>query len=171
MLKISRFRDKVLFQKAAAVKDDEYGPELEKVLSDMGTTMYTSRGVGLAGPQVGDSRRLIVADLGYVDSSDYGSNLIKMVNPEVISFSEEEAKAEEGCLSYPGLAVKVSRPLAINVKFYSPSGVEQNQTFNGWQARIIMHEIDHLNGVTLFSRASNLKRSRYEKKIKKLDFK
>jgi peptide deformylase len=167
MLDIRKYKDRVLFEKAREVTEDEFGEELESLLSDMAFTMYGSRGVGLAGPQVGDSRRILVADFGYVVGEDYGTNLVKMVNPRVVSSSVEEANAEEGCSSDPGLAVKVNRPIAIHVKFFSPSGEEESRTFNDWQARIIQHELDHLDGVTLYSRASNFKRTRYDKQIKK----
>jgi len=123
--------------------------------------------VGLAGQQVSDSRRILVADLSYVIGENYGSNLIKMVNPTVTSSSVEESKAEEGCLSYPELAVKVTRPIAVHVKFFSPMGEEDSRTFNDWQARIILHEIDHLNGVTLYSHAGKLSKNRYDKKMRK----
>ena len=165
MLKVKKHKDKVLFCKAREVAEDEFNQELEELVSSMAHTMYASRGVGLSGPQVGDSRRILVADLGYVVGEDYGSNIVKMVNPTVISWSEEEVRAEEGCLSYPGLAVSVTRPVAIHVRFFSPLGVEETRTFNDWQARIIQHEIDHLDGVTLYSRSSRFKRLRYDKKL------
>jgi len=168
MLEIKRFKEQVLFKKARAVRKDEFGAELEAKMSEMATTMYGARGVGLAGPQINDSRRILVADLSYVKGDDYGTELIKMVNPEIISYSEEEAVSEEGCLSYPGLAVKIKRPVAVHVKFFSPSGEERSGTFNDWQARIILHENDHLDGTTLYSRSSRLVRKRYDKKISKV---
>ena len=166
MLDLKRFKDPILFQEAREILPEEFGPKLEQTLSDMAIIMFQHQGVGLAGPQVGDSRRILVADLGYVTGEDYGSNLIKMVNPEIVSFSEETVTAGEGCLSYPELTVNVVRPLAIFVKFCSPSGEELSQTFTDWQARIIAHEIDHLNGVTLYGRSSKFSQKRYDKKIK-----
>lgn len=167
MLNITKHKEKVLFGKAREVTEEEFGEELEETLSEMAYTMYGSRGVGLAGPQVNDPRRILVADLGYVTGENYGANLIKMVNPSIVSSSVEEYSAEEGCLSYPGLEVKVERPMAVHVKFFSPSGEEDSRTFNDWQARIIQHELDHLNGVTLYSRASHFKRGLYDKKVAK----
>ncbi len=168
MLELKRFKEAVLFQKAREVLPEEFGSDLEQVLSDMAVLMFKHQGVGLAGPQVGDSRRILVADLGYVAGRNYGEELIKMVNPEIVSFSEEAITAGEGCLSYPDLTVNVERPLAIFVKFCSPSGEELSQTFNGWQARIIAHEIDHLDGQTLYGRSSKFAQKRYDKRIKDL---
>lgn len=167
MLIIKKHKDPVLFKKAVPVALNEFGESLDKYLSEMAQLMYSSQGVGLAAPQVGDSRRMLVADLGYVEGKEYGSDLIKMVNPEIISYSEETTMAEEGCLSYPGLAIKVERPVAIFVKFFSPFGEAQERTFKDWQARVISHEISHLDGDTLYTRASSFARGRYDQKIKK----
>lgn len=168
MLKINKFKEKILFEKARDVEHSEFGPELESHLSEMAITMYGSRGVGIAGPQIGDPRRILVADLGYVDGLDYGARLYKMVNPQILDSSDEIVKAEEGCLSYPGLAVSVERPESISVRFFSPAGEECNETFTGWQARIVMHEIDHLDGINLYSRSLPAAKRRYDKKMKKL---
>lgn len=167
MLEIKKYRDSILFKEAKEVAQEEFGEALEQTLSDMAITMFKHQGVGLAGPQVGDSRRILVADLGYVTGKEYGADVIKMVNPKIISYAEETVIAAEGCLSYPELTVNVERPMAIFVKFCSPSGEAQERTFTGWQARIIAHEIDHLNGMTLYSRSSKFAQQRYNKKIKK----
>lgn len=166
MLNLKQHKDPVLFAKARQVTPEEFGPELEQTLSDMAIVMFQHQGVGLAAPQVGDSRRILVADVGYVTGRNYGEELIKMVNPEIVSYSEEAVTAGEGCLSYPGLSVNVERPFAIHVKFFSPSGEELSQTFTDWQARIIAHEIDHLEGITLYTRSSSFSQKRYDKKVK-----
>src|SRR5688500_14138844 len=107
---IRQHKDPVLFQTAREVEDSEFGPELDALLSEMAVTMFAARGVGLAGPQVGESRRILVADLGYVNGHDYGALFVKMVNPKIVEFSSEKVVAEEGCLSYPGLEVNVECP-------------------------------------------------------------
>jgi peptide deformylase len=167
-LPIRRFDDKILTKTARLVEDSEFGEDLESKLSSMAVTMYKNHGVGIAGPQVGDDRRILVIDLGYVVGEQYGSEHLAMVNPTIIGSSDGMVEAEEGCLSFPALSVIVERPNAIRVEFFSPSGERSEETFEGWQARIIQHEIDHLNGVTLLKRAGHFKRSRYLKKIKKL---
>lgn len=166
MLNLKFHKEPVLFQKAREVLPEEFGSALEETLSNMAITMFQHQGVGLAGPQVGDSRRILVADMGYVSGENYGSQLVKMVNPEIVSFAEETVTAGEGCLSYPSLTVNVERPVAIFVKFCSPSGEELSQTFTDWQARIIAHEIDHLNGITLYGRSSKFAQGRYDKRVK-----
>lgn len=167
MLKISHYKDPALYQTARNVTPEEITEELDKHVAEMATLMYSLNGVGLAAPQVGDSRRIIVADVGYVVGGHYGTDLVKMVNPEVISYSAETVTAEEGCLTYPGLAVHVARPVAIRVKFLTPTGAEQERIFKDWQARIIMHEISHLNGDTLYTRASSFAKKRYDQRVKK----
>lgn len=168
ILPLRRFKDKILNAKAIPVQDDEFGDDLDAKLKSMAETMYNNRGVGLAGPQVGDSRRILVADLSYVVNGKYGQNYIAMVNPEIVNNSEAKESSDEGCLSFPGLSVIVERSQSIRVKFFSPHGEESERDFDGWQARIIQHEIDHLDGVTLLRRASNFKRKRYLSKVDKL---
>ena len=165
-MQVLKNKEPILSLEAAPVLLEEFGPNLETEMSKMLELMYASGGVGLAGPQVNISKRILVADLSYVSNENYGYRSIKMVNPEVVSYSEEIVESEEGCLSFPGLAIKVSRPVAVRVNFLSPLGERKEQTFIDWSARIILHEIDHLNGVTLYSRASTLKRQRYNKRLK-----
>jgi peptide deformylase len=168
-MEIKRHKEPELFQVAVEVNENEFGKELDEHMSNMLEIMFSKRGVGLAGNQIGDTRRILVADLGYVTGDeDYGSSSIKMVNPVIVSYSAEEVVSEEGCLSYPGLAKSVSRPVAIRIKFKDPFGNEKESIFKDWQARIILHEMDHLDGITLYSRASRMLRSRYDKKIEKL---
>ena len=168
VLNIRRFNDKILSKKVNPVSDDQFGEHLQELLSAMAETMYSNKGVGLAGPQVGFLGRVLVADTGYLDSNKYGSSWIGMVNPEIIEASDVLLTAEEGCLSYPSFAQRVERAESVRVKFFSPLGKVQEETFNGFQARIIQHECDHLNGVTLLNRAGRFKRSAYLKKINKV---
>lgn len=165
---IKQYKDKALFKMAELLKTDEFGESLDKDLSKMAEIMYASQGVGLAAPQIGDLRRMFVADIGFVVDKPYGTELIKMVNPRIISESLETVTAEEGCLSYPGLAVNIIRPVAIRVGFFTPYGKEMDQTFIDWQARIIAHEIDHLNGETLYTKASHFVKKRYDEKLRKI---
>lgn len=157
----------LLFKNSEPVKDDEFGEELEKKMSEMTTTMYAEGGVGLAGVQVGDLRRILVADLGHVAGTGYRKESIKMVNPVLLESSEETITVPEGCLSYPGLTQKVTRPKRITVSYRTPDGESHEQEFEDFQAIVIQHEMDHLDGVTLFSRASAFKRRMYKQKVEK----
>lgn len=165
VLKIRKIKDEALSQKCRIVAPEEFNADLEKLLSDMAETMYANQGAGLAAPQIGDLRRFLVADLGHAAGEQYGTRSIKMVNPEIVGFSEFQQKAEEGCLSFPGFPASVTRAENVTVIYQTPAGESVTQEFQGLEARIIQHEIDHLNGITLFSRASAFKRSSYLKRI------
>jgi peptide deformylase len=135
--------------------------------------MYSKGGVGLAAPQIGDERRILIADTGHADHlmgqpSQYGSSFLKMINPKIIKSSQEMIKFEEGCLSIPEFTVKVSRPAEITVEYFSPLGEVIVEDFSNVTAVIIQHEIEHLNGITLFDKASLFKKNHYLDKMKKL---
>ncbi|GIP41861.1 peptide deformylase [Paenibacillus sp. J45TS6] len=115
-------------------------PNVQKLLDDMADTMYDAEGVGLAAPQVGILKRLIVIDTG----DDHG--LIKMINPEIVS-KEGEQFGPEGCLSIPGYNGDVRRAETVTVKGLDREGKEITITGSGLLARAFQHEIDHLNGV------------------------
>lgn len=115
-------------------------PNVKKLLDDMAHTMYDAEGVGLAAPQVGILKRLIVID------ADDENGLIKMINPEIIH-SEGEQLGPEGCLSIPGINGDVRRAETVTVRGLNRDGVEITITGSGLLARAFQHEIDHLNGV------------------------
>jgi peptide deformylase len=159
----------ILEAKARPVAEDEFGPELEAKLRNMAETMYAAPGVGLAAPQVGDGRRMLVADLSKDDNADTertGENLILMVNPEIV---EREGRIlwEESCLSVPEFSIDVERARRIKVAYRDPMGARLERWFEEFPAVVIQHEMDHLEGVTLLDRASRLKRSRYVKQRRK----
>ncbi|WP_342565863.1 peptide deformylase [Paenibacillus sp. FSL R7-0345] len=115
-------------------------PNVQKLLDDMADTMYDAEGVGLAAPQVGILKRLIVVD------ADEEHGLIKLINPEVVS-AEGEQFGPEGCLSIPGLNGDVRRAETVTVRGLDREGNEVIITGSGLLARAFLHEIDHLNGV------------------------
>ena len=112
----------ILSQKARVVTDDEFGPELVQYLENMAETMYDAPGVGLAAPQVGDSRRILVADPSNNDDQDLPT-LYKMVNPTVLSHSEELISYEESCLSVPEFYLNVRRFKSITLEWRDGMGV------------------------------------------------
>ena len=111
---------------------------LRVLLKDMADTMYEANGVGLAAPQVGILRRVVVVDIG--------DGLIEMINPEIIH-SEGEQTGPEGCLSVPGRSGVVKRPNIVTVAYQDRNGDEYEATAEGFLARAFCHEIDHLDGV------------------------
>lgn len=125
-------------------------PELRKLASDMFTTMHLSNGIGLAAPQIGESIRLVVFDCVAHTYNAMDSGFL--FNPEIIEKSEETKVDKEGCLSYPGIACQVKRSLRIKVKFTDIAGKEQVRSYSGLAARVVQHEIDHLDGITMQDR-------------------
>jgi peptide deformylase len=126
--------------RAKAKKVSRFEPYLERLVEDLWETMRAAPGVGLAAPQIGESIRVLVAE--------YEDQAVALVNPEIIKRSEEEELGTEGCLSIPGyVGDDVSRALAITIKARDPKGKEIRVKAEGWFARILQHEIDHLDGI------------------------
>jgi len=130
----------------------------------MAETMYDAPGIGLAGPQIGELKRLIVMDCSRDDEK---SELWQMINPEVIELSEDNSTLEEGCLSIPGHTADVSRPDWIKLRFTDIKGKEQQIKAEGLLAACIQHEIDHLNGILFIDHISKLKRDIIWRKVLK----
>ena len=156
----------ILSQKARVVTDDEFGPELVLHLENMAETMYDAPGVGLAAPQVGDSRRILVADPSNNDDQDLPT-LYKMVNPTVLSHSEELISYEESCLSVPEFYLNVRRFKSITLEWRDGMGVTHREMFEGFPSIVLQHEMDHLEGIILLDKTSRFRRSRYINKVKK----
>jgi len=144
--------DPVLRQKAKKVSrvDDS----LRRLIDDMFYTIYNNetRGIGLAAPQVGVSIRVIVVDL-----QDDEHEPMALVNPEIVKASKELVCAAEGCLSVPGLRGDVERPQWVTVKGRDDRGHEKRIRAEGWFARCIQHEIDHLDGILYTDKATNIR--------------
>jgi peptide deformylase len=143
----------------------EADEEVRVLVKDMLETMYSAQGVGLAAPQVGVSRRVIVVDVG--DEETNGVGPIALVNPKVLSASKKTDKGPEGCLSIPGLEEVVERPATVTVEGLDPGGEVVNLEVSGLLGRAIQHEIDHLDGVLFIDRVSPLKRKLLMRKWKK----
>ncbi len=144
--------DPVLRKVAAPVTEVTDG--VRQLLTDMAETMYDAPGIGLAAPQINVSERLIVMDCG----KDETPELFKMINPEIISRSDEFAVLEEGCLSIPDQKADVKRPAIVEVKYTDIAGGEQRLTCEGLLAACVQHEVDHLDGVLFIDHISRLKR-------------
>ena len=156
----------ILSQKARSVDESEFGPELVQLLDDMAETMYDAPGVGLAAPQIGDSRRILVADPSNNDDDD-APTLYKMVNPKIIHKSTSLISYEESCLSVPQFYLNVKRFEKLTVEWQDGMGHTNREIFSGFPAIVLQHEMDHLDGVTLLDKSSKFKRSRYISKVKK----
>ncbi len=160
ILRILEYPDPVLRRKAepVAVVDDEIRALMENMLE----TMYAAPGIGLAAPQVGVLRRVVV-----IDVSEEKNRPLRLVNPRILWRSEETATAEEGCLSLPDLYAEVRRPAEVAVAYLDEQGREQRLRAEGTLARCLQHEIDHLDGVLFIDRVSTVRRNmllrRYQK--------
>jgi len=124
-------------------------PSINKLLDDLRDTMYSYKGVGLAAPQIGVSKRAIVVDTG--------EKLIELINPEICEQSGSD-NSEEGCLSLPGMAGDVVRAVRVLVKGLDRNGEEIKIEAKGYQARALQHEIDHLEGIIFTDKATNLRK-------------
>jgi peptide deformylase len=135
--RIIQYPDPVLKEKARSVT--KFHGRLHKLLDDMAETMYAAPGVGLAAPQVGILKRVIVIDTGH--------GLIEMVNPYIVKRSEEQIPLLEGCLSIPDRLGRVYRANHLQVKGQDRFGNPFDMEVEGYVARAFQHEIDHLNGI------------------------
>lgn len=161
--KVVKYGDPVLETPAAPVEN--FGTEaLRQLVEDMFETMYASRGIGLAAPQIGISQRLAVVDPSAGEDPEMRRVLI---NPE-ITFREGKEVDEEGCLSIPGFRENVSRAKAIVVKGQDVYGNPVEIPAEDLMARAFQHEIDHLDGILFLRHLSPLKRDVIRRKIRKL---
>ncbi len=165
VLKLYTYPDKVLSRKCAPVA--EVTDETRRFLDDMLETMYADKGVGLAAPQVGVAKRMIVIDDKVSEDGIPGPNPRYFINPEIIKKSEEMILFNEGCLSVPGQSAEVERHAAITVKYLDYHGKEQILEAEDYLAVIIQHETDHLDGILYIDRISRLKRNIIIKKLQK----
>jgi peptide deformylase len=153
--------DPVLRRKAEPVA--EVTDEVRELIADMFDTMYAEEGVGLAAPQVGVGQRVIVIDPREPDVQPFA-----MINPRIVELGEELERGEEGCLSMPGLKDIVERPSAAVVQALDGDGALMEVRASGLLARILQHEVDHLDGILFIDRVSPLKRSMLLKKWQKV---
>jgi len=158
---VLHYPDSRLAEKSKPV--EEITEEIKELAEAMVKTMYEEDGVGLAAPQVGALHRLVVID---VSGPEVRNDLITLINPEIIS-KDGSCDSEEGCLSVPGYRAKVKRAETVTVKAQDLDGNDVTIEAEGLLAICLQHEIDHLDGVLFIDKISRLKRSMYDKKVKK----
>lgn len=165
VLKLYEYPSEVLRKKCERVtKVDD---ELRLFLDDMLETMYADRGCGLAAPQVGVSKRIIVLDPNPSDEDFSARRPMYLINPEIIWRSEETVLFNEGCLSLPDQRAEVERNEKVRVHYTDYDGREQEILADDLLAIIMQHEIDHLDGVLYIDHLSRLKRTRLLNKLNK----
>ena len=137
---------------------------VRRLMDDMLETRYAAPGVGLAAPQVGVLKRVIVADVAHDDEPPAP---LRLADPEIVWTSDEQAVTSEGCLSLPEIYVDVTRPVAVRVRFLDEHGETREIEAEDLLARCLQHEIDHLNGVLHVDYLSHLKRTMILRRLAK----
>ncbi len=164
-LELRIYGDPVLRSRAEAIED--FGPDVRELADAMVQVMQKEGGIGLAAPQVGVKKRLIVA-LAMRDLDDGDAPPVVLVNPEVEDRSSDTWSYEEGCLSLPGITGNVVRPKAIRLAYRDVDGNERTLEAEGIFSRIILHEIDHLDGRLFIDYLSSAQKSIIKSKLKQL---
>lgn len=155
-----------VLRKATENVTAEY-PALADLIANMFETMAKAEGVGLAAPQVGMSLRLFVIDLSPLSDDDpkYLNYKRVFINPEITEFSDETCTMEEGCLSVPDIHENVTRSYKITIKFQDENLVEHTEVFEDYEARVIQHEYDHLEGKIFTDRISPIRKQLIKSKL------
>jgi peptide deformylase len=164
-LDIITLPDKLLRSKSAPV--ERIDDDLRRFLDDMLETMYEAPGIGLAAVQVGVPRRIVTVDIAKREDENAPPNPMFLINPEIVSSSEERDVHEEGCLSIPEYYAEVERPASIRIRYLDRNGKLQEIDANGILAVCLQHEVDHLNGTLFIDHLSKLKRDMVIKKFTK----
>lgn len=164
ILPIYAFGQPVLKKKAFPITKDYEG--LQELIENMWETMYAAEGVGIAAPQVGLGIRLFLVDTTII-KSDTPFERIKqvMINAEMISETSDPEKMEEGCLSIPNIRGEVERLSTIHISWMDENFTPHEQSFSGFNARVIQHEYDHIEGILFTDRLKPLKKRLIQKKL------
>ena len=145
-------------------------PDLNRFVADLWETMYEADGVGLAAPQVGRNIRVFVVDASV--NADKDPRLVgfrkTFINARIYGRSDDETPFSEGCLSLPGLNESVNRPSRIKIRYVDENFVEHDEEYDGFAARVIQHEYDHLDGIMFVDRLSPLRKTLIKGKLTSL---
>ena len=146
-------------------------PELKQLIQDMFQTLDNSNGVGLAAPQIGKAIRLVVIDLDILKDEfpEYEGFRKVFINAHILEYDDtQESRMEEGCLSIPGLSENVVRPTRIHVKYMDENFVEHDEWVEGYKARVMQHEFDHLEGIMYVDKVNALRKNMIGGKLKNI---
>ncbi len=161
ILPVVKYGDPILAEEGSAVT--EFNGELAELVENMFETMQIAKGVGLAAPQVAQSKKLFVMDCSVGKDP---SRRIAFINPQIVETDETQV-GEEGCLSFPGVYFEVERPRIVTVTAFDVNGKEFTGKFEDLEARCVLHETDHVYGKVFLEYLSPLKRDLLKRKIKK----
>ena len=169
ILPIYIYGQPVLRKESADIEKDY--PNLKELLANMFETMEEANGVGLAAPQLGLNIRVVVIDLDVLseDFPEYKGFKKGFINPHIIEYDETNTESlEEGCLSLPGIQEKVTRPTRIHVQYLDEDLNEHDEWVEGYLARVMQHEFDHLDAKMFIDRISPLRKQLIKSKLKAL---
>lgn len=152
--------------KIVAKPVDKVDADIARLMDDMLETMYDAPGIGLAAPQVGVTKRVIVVDIARKDKGEE-PNPLKMANPELIATSDDLKSWDEGCLSLPEHYAEVVRPSRVAVRYLDENNKRQEIEAGGVLAVCLQHEMDHLDGILFVDHVSALKRNMILRKLRK----
>ena len=162
-MRLRTYPDPVLLRPSPEVED--FDDELREKIAQMWDVMYEEKGVGLAAPQVGWGARVLVlnptGDRGEEDGA------LVVINPKIVK-KWGKSKEQEGCLSFPDIFVDVQRPAGVRLQWKDEHGQQHEEDLNDFTARIVQHEMDHLEGVLLVHRMSPVDRIRYRRELEEL---
>lgn len=157
ILEIKKFKSPVLRKGCEEVEN--ITSQIEELVFDMVETMKKNRGVGLAAPQVGESKRVVV-----IQPNPRKQEFLAVINPKIIKKSKEEDLLEEGCLSFPDIFINISRPREIEIEALDIKGNKIKMQAKGFLSHVFQHEIDHLNGVLFFDRLGLFEKIKFKLK-------
>lgn len=172
ILPIVAFGDPVLKKPAEAITEDY--EDLEPLIADMFETMYNASGVGLAAPQIGKSIRLFIIDAApFAEDGEEGTEMLKnfkkvFINAEILEEEGEEWSFNEGCLSIPTIREEVFRQEKLTIHYFDEEFREFTETYDGYAARIIQHEYDHIEGILFTDLISPLRKRLLKRKLEEI---
>jgi peptide deformylase len=161
--KIVHYGDPILRKKCDSLKDFS---NIEDLLNDMFDSMYEAEGIGLAANQIGLNMNLFIIDVTHTEEAE---NPHVFINSEIISKYGDESLFQEGCLSLPGISLDVLRPEKVTLKYQTPDEEWHEDEFDGLLSRAIQHETDHLNGIYIIDRVSEIEKIQYQTELKELE--
>jgi len=161
--KIVHYGDPILRKKCDSFK---YFSNIDDLLNDMFDSMYEAEGIGLAANQIGLNMNLFIIDITHTEEAESPHVFI---NSEMISKYGDEGVYQEGCLSLPGISLDVLRPENVTLKYQTPDEEWHEDEFDGLLSRAIQHETDHLNGIYIIDRVSEIEKIQYQTELKELE--
>ena len=160
---IVHYGDPILRKKCDSLKDFS---NIDDLLNDMFDSMYEAEGIGLAANQIGLNMNLFIIDVTHTEEAE---NPHVFINSEIISKYGDESLFQEGCLSLPGISLDVLRPEKVTLKYQTPDQEWHEDEFDGLLSRAIQHETDHLNGIYIIDRVSEIEKIQYQTELKEIE--